>query len=101
MIRVSRLPNGRFAAHDDRFPGLVGYGASDDEATRALEDKLPRKPPPPPEKRSNGTLLPLAPIHGLRARDLEAPERSERSLTTDALDRAIRVGSFDSNRRRH
>lgn len=92
MIRVARVSPQRFAAVDDRFPRVVGYGASEDEAARALEDKLPRRPPAIPRS----PLLPLAPTHGIYARDREGTERTE-----DALDRAIRVGSFEGNRRRH
>ncbi len=97
MIRTARVAVGsshRWAATDERYPGLVGYGDTPDEATRALEDKLPRRPPkPPPPGR-----LPLSPKHGIAARDLRE-ERRERS--DDAMDRAVLVGSIDSNRRRH
>ena len=80
----------RFAASDPRYPRVIGYGATEDEAQRALEDKLPGRPPTAPRAQ----LLPLAPAHHMYARD-----RDERS--DDALDRAIRVGSFEGNRRRH
>lgn len=95
MIRVARVTVGRtarFAATDDRFPRVVGYGATEEEAKRALEEKLPSRPPPPP----SAPLLPLAPTHGMFARDNEPRKRSD-----DALDRAVLVGSIDSNRRRH
>lgn len=93
MIKVTRVANTRrFAACDDRFPKIVGYGDSPDEAVRALDDKLPRRAPPPP----SAPLLPLAPAHGMYARDREERDRSE-----DALDRAYRVGGFESDRRRH
>lgn len=91
MIRIARVGQ-RFAATDPRFPGVVGYGDTEDEATRALEDRLPRRAPSPP----GSPLLPLSPAHGIYARDLEPRECSD-----DALDRAIRVGAFDTNRRRH
>lgn len=110
MIRTARVAVGsshRFAATDERYPGVVGYGGTPDEATRALEDKLPRRAPKPP---SPG-LLPLSPKHGIAARDLarreaalEAEERrarEERRKSEDAMDRAVLVGSIDSNRRRH
>ncbi len=92
MIRVARVSAQRFAAVDDRFPRVVGYGATEDEAARALEEKLPRSAPPTPRS----PLLPLAPEHGIFARDREVSE-----ATDDALDRAVRVGSFEGNRRRH
>jgi hypothetical protein len=95
VIRIARVPIGnghRFAATDERFPRVIGYGATEDEATRALEDKLPRRAPPAPSP----PLLPLAPTHSLYARDRENSERSD-----DAMDRAVLVGSIDSNRRRH
>jgi hypothetical protein len=95
VIRVARVRIGRahrYAATDERFPRVIGYGASEDEARRALEEKLPRSAPPPP----NVPRLPLAPSHGIFARDVETRERSD-----DALDRAVFVGSIDSNRRRH
>lgn len=91
MIRIVRA-HLRYAATDDRFPRVVGYGATEDEAARALEEKLPRSPPEPPRS----PLLPLSPARGMYARDRDRTERSD-----DALDRAILVGSIDSNRRRH
>lgn len=118
MLKVSRAPHARrFAARDDRFPGQVGYGDSPDDAVRDLEDKLPRRAPPEPVALQPTTLLPLSPAHGLFALDrlesgrLEAarlesgrPEPGRLELgprTIDALDRAFRVGNFESNRRRH
>jgi hypothetical protein len=95
VIRVARVPIGsghRYAATDDRFPRVIGYGVNIEEATRALEEKLPRRAPPPPSP----PLLPLAPTHGIFARAREPRERSD-----DALDRAVLIGSIDSNRRRH
>lgn len=91
MIRIVRA-HLRYAATDDRFPRVVGYGATEDEAARALEEKLPGRPPEQPRS----PLLPLSPARGMYARDRERTERSD-----DALDRAILVGSIDSNRRRH
>ncbi len=95
MIRIARVTIGRaarYAATDDRYPRVVGYGATEEEAARALEEKLPRSAPQPPR----APLLPLAPTHGMFARDAEPKERSD-----DALDRAVLVGSIDSNCRRH
>jgi hypothetical protein len=91
VIRIARVGQ-RFAASDPRFPRVVGYGDTEEDATRALEEKLPAKPPQAP----GGHLLPLSPAHGIYARDRERAERSD-----DALDHAILVGSVDSNRRRH
>jgi hypothetical protein len=47
--------------------------------------------------------LPLAPAHGLSARDVFAPSLlgEKRERTHDAMDRAILVGRIDANRRRH
>ncbi len=107
MRRTTRLPSGasarayvlRFAATDDGFPRVVGYGATPEEAERALEEKLPVRAPAAPKLPS---LLPLSPAHGLRARPLETLETLEkRERSDDALDRAILAGSVDSNRRRH
>lgn len=93
-LKISRVPHvNRFAARDDRFPNLVGYGDSPDEAVRDLEDKLPRRAPRAPDPPA---VLPLSPAHGLFAMD-----REERPRTDDALDRAYRVGNFEGNRRRH
>lgn len=95
QLKISRVPHvNRFAARDDRFPQVVGYGDSPDEAVRDLEDKLPRRAPRPPEP---SPVLPLSPAHGLFA--IASPEKPPR--TDDALDRAYRVGNFEGNRRRH
>jgi hypothetical protein len=94
-LRIVRVSARRWAARDERYPSVVGYGDSPDDAARALEEKLPRPPPESP----NTPSLPLAPAHGLSARDLFAEEKRER--TYDAMERAILVGRIDANRRRH
>jgi len=97
VSEVARIPHARrFAARDDRFAGLVGYGDSPDEAVRDLEEKLPRRAPRAPDPARSAGILPLSPAHGLFAVD-----REERVRTDDALDRAYRVGNFEGNRRRH
>ena len=92
-IRIVRAHR-RYAATDDRYPRVVGYGATEEEAARALEEKLPGRPPMAPSV----PLLPLSPGRGLYARDVE---REHRDRSDDALDRAILIGSVDSDRRRH
>lgn len=72
----------RFAATDDAHPGVVGYGATPDEAERALEEKLPRRPPPPPSSslaaaapfEPQARALPLAPSRGWTARDARSDD---------------------------
>jgi len=100
VIRVARVTVGRgrrFAATDDRYPRVIGYGATEEEAPRALEEKLPRSAPPRP----SAPRLPLAPSHGIFARAVETRGREVRERSDDALDRAVLIGSIDSNRRRH
>jgi hypothetical protein len=125
VIRTTRVPIGtghRHAASCDAHPGVVGYGATPEEAIAALEEKLPRRPPTSPRASSAEQPSARTPVPAtVRAaaivrnaiascgrcgeiagsRGLCARCRADSSENADAMTRAILVGGVDTDRRRH